>query len=94
MVITSENIDDFIENVDPVIQRFVGERNGGDTPETNNLGVKLGLAANWSVEIIRQIGNYEEIFEKHVGPKTDLGLKRGYNKLYTEGGLLYAPPLK
>ena len=92
--ITSQNIDDYMENIDPVIQRFVGERNGGDTEETNNLGIKLGLAANWSVEIIRQIGNYEEIYEKHVGPNTDLGLKRGYNKLYTEGGLLYAPPLK
>jgi len=92
--ITSRNIDDYMENIDPVIQRFVGERNGGDTPETNNLGIKLGLAANWSVEIIRQIGNYEEIYERHVGPNTDLGLKRGYNKLYTEGGLLYAPPLK
>ena len=56
--------------------------------------MKLGLAANWSIEIIRQIGNYEEIYERHVGPNTDLGLKRGYNKLYTEGGLLYAPPLK
>ena len=92
--ITSQNIDDYMENIDPVIQRFMGERNGGNTPETDNLGIKLGLSSNWSIEIIRQIGNYEEIYEKHVGPNTDLGLKRGYNKLYTDGGLLYAPPLK
>jgi len=92
--ITSQNIDDYMENIDPVIQRFMGERNGGNTPETDNLGIKLGLSGNWSIEIIRQIGNYEEIYEKHVGPNTDLGLKRGYNKLYTDGGLLYAPPLK
>ena len=90
--ITSQNVEDYIENIDPVIQRFMGERNG-NTPETDNLGAKLGLAPNWSIEIIRQIGNYEEIYERHVGPNTDLGLKRGYNKLYTEGGLLYAPPL-
>ena len=91
--ITSQNVEDYIENIDPVIQRFMGERNG-NTPETDNLGAKLGLAPNWSIEIIKQIGNYEEIYEKHVGPNTDLGLKRGYNKLYTDGGLLYAPPLK
>ena len=91
--ITSQNVEDYIENIDPVIQRFMGERNG-NTPETDNLGAKLGLAPNWSIEIIRQIGNYEEIYERHVGPNTDLGLKRGYNKLYTDGGLLYAPPLK
>jgi len=89
--ISSQNIEDYMENIDPVIQRFMGERNGGDS---QNLGSKLGLNANWSIEIIRQIGNYEEIYEKHVGPNTDLGLKRGYNKLYTNGGLLYAPPLK
>ena len=91
--ITSQNVEDYMENIDPVIQRFMGERNG-NTPETDNLGAKLGLAPNWSIEIIKQIGNYEEIYEKHVGPNTDLGLKRGYNKLYTDGGLLYAPPLK
>jgi len=89
--ISSQNIEDYMENIDPVIQRFMGERNGGDS---QNLGSKLGLNANWSIEIIRQVGNYEEIYEKHVGPNTDLGLTRGLNKLYTDGGLLYAPPLK
>ena len=74
MGITSQNVEDYIENIDPVIQRFMGERNG-NTPETDNLGAKLGLAPNWSIEIIRQIGNYEEIYERHVGPNTDLGLK-------------------
>ena len=86
--ITSKNIDKYIENIDPTIQRFMGERDGEDH---DNLGVKLALNANWSIEIIRQLGNYEELYIKHVMP---LGLSRGYNKLYTDGGLLYAPPLK
>ena len=45
-------------------------------------------------DIVKQIGNYEEIYEKYLGTETPLNLKRGYNKLYTEGGLLYAPPLR
>ena len=89
--ITSENIDSFKEHKDPIIQRFMGEKNGIDYP---NLGSKLGLSKHWSYNIIKQVGNYEEIYERNVGENTDLGLARGLNKLYTEGGLLYAPPLR
>ena len=89
--ITSQNIDTFKENKDPKIQRFMGERDGDKFP---HLGAKLGLNADWAYQIIKQIGNYEEIYEKYLGTKTPLNLKRGYNKLYTEGGLLYAPPLR
>ena len=69
----------------------MGEKNGIDYP---NLGSKLGLSKHWSYNIIKQVGNYEEIYERNVGEKTPLALKRGLNKLYTKGGLLYAPPLK
>ena len=89
--ITSQNIDTFKENKDPKIQRFMGERDGDKFP---HLGAKLGLNADWAYQIVKQIGNYEEIYEKYLGTKTPLNLKRGYNKLYTEGGLLYAPPLR
>ena len=89
--ITSQNIDAFKENKDPKIQRFMGERDGDKFP---HLGAKLGLNADWAYQIVKQIGNYEEIYEKYLGTKTPLNLKRGYNKLYTEGGLLYAPPLR
>ena len=67
----------------------MGEKNGLDHP---NLGAKLGLPATWSYDIIKQVGNYEEIFERNIIKK--LGLKRGLNKLYKDGGLLYSPPLK
>ena len=89
--ITSENVDDFIEHKNPAIQRFMGERDGKDFP---NLGAKLGLRSTWASDIIREVGNYAEIYERNLGPKTKLGLDRGLNKLYTDGGLLYAPPLR
>ena len=89
--ITSQNIDMFKENKDPKIQRFMGERDGDKFP---HLGAKLELNADWAYQIIKQIGNYEEIYEKYLGTETPINLERGYNKLYTHGGLLYAPPLR
>ena len=89
MGINSKNIDSFIENIDPNIQRFMGEKNGEDHP---NLGAKFGLDASWSYDIIKQVGNYKEIYDRNI--TEILGLKRGLNQLYSHGGLLYAPPLK
>ena len=91
MGINSHNIDQFIDNIDPNIQRFMGEKNGADHP---HLGAKLGLEASWSYNVIKLIGNYKEIYERNVGKDTPIGLERGLNKLYIHGGLLYAPPLK
>ena len=91
MGINSHNIDQFIDNIDPNIQRFMGEKNGKDHP---HLGSKLGLEASWSYNVIKLIGNYKEIYERNVGKDTPIGLERGLNKLYIHGGLLYAPPLK
>ena len=91
MGINSKNIDSFKENIDPNIQRFMGEKNGEDHP---HLGAKLGLSETWSYDIIKQVGNYKEIYERNVGENTPIGLSRGLNQLYSHGGLLYAPPLK
>ena len=91
MGIDSNNIDGFVNHIDPYIQRFMGELNGKDHP---HLGAKLGLDAKWSYNVIKQVGNYEEIYERNVGPDTPIGLQRGLNRLYSHGGLLYAPPLK
>jgi general L-amino acid transport system substrate-binding protein len=91
MGINSKNIDSFKNHIDPNIQRFMGEKNGEDHP---HLGAKLGLNATWSYNIIKQVGNYKEIYERNVGENTPLGLQRGLNQLYSHGGLLYAPPLK
>ena len=84
--ITSENVDEFFENEDPLIQRLMGERDGD---KYNSLGEMLGLDPLWSYYIIKYVGNYEQIYNRNVGPNSPLGLKRGLNKLYTKGGLLY-----
>ena len=91
MKINSNNIDRMKNHIDPYVQRFMGELNGKDHP---HLGAKLGLDATWSYNVIKQVGNYKEIYERNVGPDTPIGLERGLNRLYNHGGLLYAPPLK
>ena len=91
MGITQDNIDGFKQHKNPSIQRFMGERNGEEYP---NLGIKLGLDKLWAYYIIKQLGNYKEIYERNVGINTPIGLNRGLNKLYIHGGLLYAPPLR
>ncbi len=91
MGIAQDNIDGFKQHKNPSIQRFMGERNGEEHP---NLGIKLGLDKLWAYYIIKQLGNYKEIYERNVGINTPIGLNRGLNKLYIHGGLLYAPPLR
>jgi len=91
MGLNSKNIGRFENHRDPNIQRFMGELNGADHP---HLGSKLGLGEKWSYNVIKLVGNYEEIYERNVGVNTSIGLERGLNKLFTHGGLLYAPPLK
>jgi general L-amino acid transport system substrate-binding protein len=54
----------------------------------------LGLDTDFAVNVIRQVGNYGEIYDRNVGPDTPLGLERGENGLWTDGGLLYAPPYR
>ncbi|MDP6429365.1 MAG: amino acid ABC transporter substrate-binding protein [Rhodospirillales bacterium] len=75
---------------------------GTKNPEINRLlGSKklqgreaLGLSADWAVNVISQVGNYGEIFEANLGPKTALGIGRGHNAQWKDGGLLYAPPFR
>jgi len=84
--ITSKNVDDMLKSTNPEIQRFLGV--------TPGLGKDLGLDEKWVYNIIKQVGNYGEIFERNVGPNTQLGLERGLNALWTEGGLMYAAPFR
>ena len=72
-----------------------------DNPEVNrllgnegNLGAMIGLENDWAVQAIQAGGNYGEIFERYLGESTPIGLSRGLNALYTDGGLLYAPPFR
>jgi general L-amino acid transport system substrate-binding protein len=71
---------------DPEIKRLLGAE--GD------LGGMLGLDKEWAKRIIASVGNYGEIFERHIGQKTAIGLERGLNQLWSKGGLQYAPPFR
>jgi general L-amino acid transport system substrate-binding protein len=84
--ITSVNIDEKLNSDNPEIKRFLGVIPG--------MGETLGLSDKWAYNIIKQVGNYGEIFERNVGKNTSLGIERGLNALWTEGGLMYAPPFR
>lgn len=86
MGITSKNVDEMLKSKDPKIRRFLGVIPG--------MGRALGLDDQWAYNIIKQVGNYGEIFERNVGRKTKLGLERGLNDLWTRGGLMYAAPFR
>ncbi|WP_199202344.1 amino acid ABC transporter substrate-binding protein [Mesorhizobium sp. 113-3-3] len=81
--ITSKNVDDFLESPDPAIQRFLGV--------DPSLAQAIGLDPKWAYNIIKTVGNYGEIYDRNL--KT-LGWERGYNSLWTNGGLLYSPPFR
>ncbi|MDF1580992.1 MAG: amino acid ABC transporter substrate-binding protein [Desulfuromonadales bacterium] len=84
--ITSKNVDAMLKSKDPVVQRFLGVTAGN--------GAALGLDEKWAYNIVKQVGNYGEVFERNVGPNTTLGIERGLNALWTAGGLMYSPPFK
>jgi len=86
MGIDSSNVSTFTTNPSPAAARLLGSE--GD------IGVKLGIDNKWCANIIAHIGNYAESFERNVGEGTSLGLARGVNRLWTDGGLIYAPPIK
>ena len=79
---TSKNVDSMLKSKDPAIQRFLGV--------TPGMGKALGLDEKWAYNIIKQVGNYGEIFERNVGLNTPLKLERGLNDLWTRGGLMYS----
>jgi general L-amino acid transport system substrate-binding protein len=81
--LSSKNIDGKLNSDNPVIQRFVGA--------VGESGKMLGLDNRWAYKIVKQVGNYGESFERNLAP---LGLERGANKLWNQGGLMYSPPIR
>jgi len=86
MGITSGNISGKKNSKNPSVQRLVGT--------SGDVGKKLGLSKDWAYNAIAQVGNYGEMFDRNVGPKTPLQISRGLNALWTKGGLQYAPPVR
>ncbi|MBI1219378.1 MAG: transporter substrate-binding domain-containing protein [Rhodobacteraceae bacterium] len=79
--ITSQNIDSFKDSKDPAVRRFLGLEPG--------LGTSLGLSDDFAANIIRQLGNYGQIFDRTVGKDSPLKIERGPNALYSAGGLMF-----
>ena len=84
--ITSKNIDEMMKSDNPTIKRILGV--------TPGMGKALGVDDKWVYNIIKQVGNYGESFDRNVGMGSPLKIARGQNALWTQGGLQYAPPIR
>jgi general L-amino acid transport system substrate-binding protein len=84
--ITSKNVDEMLKSNDPKVKRFLGVTEGN--------GKSLGIDEKFAYNIVKMVGNYGEVFERNVGVNTQLGIERGLNALWTDGGLMYSPPFK
>jgi general L-amino acid transport system substrate-binding protein len=84
--VSSKNVDQALKSTAPEIKRLVGTEGA--------FGEQLGLTKDWVVRIVKDVGNYSEVFERNVGTGSKLGISRGINKLWTKGGIQYAPPIR
>jgi general L-amino acid transport system substrate-binding protein len=84
--ITSKNVDEMKGSDNPEIKRMLGQE--------ANFGEQLSLGQDFAYNILKQVGNYAEIYDRNVGPDTPLQLDRGLNALWKDGGILYAPPFR
>ncbi|MCH8984845.1 MAG: amino acid ABC transporter substrate-binding protein [Acidobacteria bacterium] len=89
--ITSANVDTFLDSDDSNIRKFLGASFEDSDGNETTLDAGLGLPTDFAYQVIKQVGNYGEIFDRHLAP---LGLERGVNALWTDGGLLYSPPYR
>jgi general L-amino acid transport system substrate-binding protein len=84
--ITSKNVDEMLKSDNPSIKRILGV--------TPGMGKALGVDEKWVYNIVKQVGNYGESFDRNVGAGSPLKIARGQNELWTKGGLQYAPPIR
>ena len=85
--ITSANVEEKAKNTkNPDVARLLGAE--------GEYGKDLKLPKDWAVQIVKQVGNYGEVFERNIGSGSDLKIERGLNALWTNGGLQYAPPVR
>jgi general L-amino acid transport system substrate-binding protein len=84
--VTSKNLDEMSKSTNPEIKRLLGSE--------GSYGEQLGLTKDWAVRIIKHVGNYGESFERNVGEGSPLKISRGLNRLWSKGGIQYAPPVR
>ncbi|WP_369599881.1 amino acid ABC transporter substrate-binding protein [Hahella sp. SMD15-11] len=86
MGVTSKNVDEMKKSSNPNIQRLLGT--------AGEMGKMLGLSSDWAYNIVKQVGNYGEMFDRNVGKNSALKIERGLNALWNKGGIQYAPPIR
>jgi general L-amino acid transport system substrate-binding protein len=86
--ITQANVDEMKSSPNPDIKRFLGVE--ADT----KIGTDLGLTNEWAYNVVKNVGNYGEVFEKNIGQGSQLKIARGLNALWSKGGIQYAPPVR
>ena len=85
--VTSANVAELLKTAtNPRVRRFLGVE--------GKMGANLKLDAGWAARIVGQVGNYAEVFDRNLGPETTLKIARGINRLWSEGGIMYAPPIR
>lgn len=84
--IDSTNVEQALESEDPNVRRFLGVE--------GELGSEMGLPNDFAYRVIKHVGNYGEIYNRNLGADSQFGLERGLNDIWTNGGLLYAPPFR
>jgi general L-amino acid transport system substrate-binding protein len=84
--LTSDTVDAAMADPDVRVQTFLGQ--------TGNFHKGLGLDARWAYQVIKQVGNYAEVFERNIGHQSTIKMDRGLNALWNRGGLHYAPPMR
>jgi general L-amino acid transport system substrate-binding protein len=84
--VTKANIDEMLKSTNPEVRRLLGTE--------GKFGEALGVSNDWAVRIIKAVGNYGESFDRHLGKDSKLNLPRGINRLWIDGGLHYAPPIR
>jgi len=84
--VSAETLDEALKSNQPDVKRLVGTE--------GSFGEQLGLSKDWVARITRLVGNYAEVYDRNVGAKSRLKIPRGLNALWTNGGILYAPPVR
>lgn len=84
--ITAQNAESLRNSPDPEIRRLLGS--------DDQFGKMLSLPNDWALSAIKAVGNYGEMFDRHFGPASSMPLERGLNRLWVNGGIMYAPPFR
>jgi general L-amino acid transport system substrate-binding protein len=84
--VSSQTIDEALKSLKPDVRRLVGNE--------GSFGTQMGLTTDWVVRVVRLVGNYAEVYDRNVGMKSKLAIPRGINQLWTQGGVLYGPPVR